>query len=167
MPQLTYTNAPAVALAGMLADAPEQCSITSKPASEAIPPGVACVLDSAGTVSLPKGTGALPPNGTGSLVGVSVYLSASPPGSYQIGDMVPMVRKGRIWAHFVGTGATENEAMQICHASDNTNSELANRGFFSDIAASTTAGQEKTLFARGVARDGVGSTLALVEMNLP
>lgn len=168
MAQTTYSNDLTEALAGMLADSNGAEEITSRAASEAIPAGRACVLDAGGTVSLPKtATAVLPTSGTGSLVGISVYTSASPAGGYQIGDMVPLVKRGRVWADFTGTGATENETMQICHASDDSNSELANRGKFSDAAASTTAGHEKTAQTRLRALGGISTTLAKIEINLP
>jgi hypothetical protein len=163
--QTSYTTDLTAAVAGMLADNGPQ-EIGSAPAAEAIPFGCAVVIKSDGTVELPKNTGALPATGAGSLVGVSIYKNHVPAGGYAAGDMVPFLRKGRIWARFTGTAATYNEAMQIRHASDNSNSELAHRGTFTDAAASTTVGQEKTAFSKGIARDGL-TGLALMDLNLP
>lgn len=165
MSQTSYSLDPSVALAGMLADGGPN-DIVSYPASEVIEPGRAVVLDAAGTVSLPKNTGALPASGNGSLKGVAIYVDARGPGAYQVGEMVPLLRKGRIWAQFAGTGATDNELMQVRHASDDSNSELQHRGKFTDAAASTTVGQEKTAFAKGIALGG-DTNLVKLEVNFP
>ncbi len=165
MSQTSYSLDPSVAIAGMLADGTEP-DVTSYPASEVIEAGRAVVLDAGGTVSLPKNTGALPANGNGSLKGVAIYVSARGPGAYQIGEMVPILRKGRIWAQFAGTGPTDQEAMQVRHASDDSNSELQHRGKFTDAAASTTVGQEKTAFTKGISLGG-DTSLVKLDVNFP
>lgn len=160
MPQTTYADAPTIALAGMLADSGNY-DISSYPAAEDIPPGRLCEIKSDGTIELPKGTT------LGNPAGVSCYLSMSPPGGYKAGDMVPCVRKGRVWADFTGTGATDGEAVKVRHASDDSNSEAQHRGKFTDAAASVTVGQEKSAFSRAVFRQGISTTLAKVDVNFP
>jgi hypothetical protein len=163
MPQTSYSLAPAVALAGMLADHGDK-EITSRPAAEVIPPGRAVVIKSDGTVELPKTAGAaIPASGTGSLLGIAFYENYAPAGGYQIGDMVPILRKGRVWVDFSGTLATDNEAVNISHSS----TVDTDRGKFTDAATSTTAGSEITAFSKGIARGNAGAALACVEINLP
>lgn len=161
MPQTTYADAPTSALAGMLADSGPK-DIASYPASEVIPPGRVCVLKSDGTCELPKNTGAMPTSGAGAPIGISTYLSMAPPGGYQIGDMVPLVRKGRVWAEFTGTGASDLEVMNVSHSS----TTATHRGKVTDAATATTAGSEVSALPTAVARKGI-TGLALVEINLP
>lgn len=161
MPQTSYAASPTIAVAGMLADTGDK-DIASYPAAEVIPAGRVCVLKSDGTCELPKNEGALPTSGAGAPIGVSCYLSASPPGGYQIGDMVPLVRKGRVWAEFEGTGATDLEVMNVRHSS----TVATHRGKVTDAATSTSEGVEISALPRTVARKGT-TGLALVEVNLP
>lgn len=161
MSQTSYTTDLTAAISGMLADnGPKE--IDAKPAAEVIPPGRGVTLKSDGTVELPKDAA------LANLFGVSVYRSSAPPGGYQIGDMVPILRKGRIWADFTGTGATELEQMKLRHASTDGASQAQHRGKFTDAAADVDAGEEVTAIpTTGVVSRGGATGLVKLELNLP
>lgn len=160
MPQTVYTEAIlARAVAGMIADQNERAEITSYPASELIPAGRACELQADGTLKLPQSTT------LGNVKGVSIYQASRPPIAYQIGEMVPLMRRGRIWAEFTGSGATDGETLRIEHST----TTATDRGKFTDKAISAVAGTEVDAFAKGECRGGQATPalLALVDLNLP
>ncbi len=156
MPQTSYANDLSVALPGQLAD-DGTYDILSYAAAEEIPPGRQCVLNSSGTLELPQDTGYSKP------VGVSCYLSARPPGAYAIGEMVPCVRRGRVWADTTGSAPG-----QLVEANVNHSSTVAtHRGKFTTTAISAGAGTEIS-DAGPVSFIKAGTTnLALVEVNFP
>ncbi len=157
MPQTTYTNDLSASLAGMLAD-DGAYDIVSYAAAEAIPPGRQCVLNSSNTLELPQDTSYAKP------VGVSCYLSASPPGTYAIGDMVPCVRRGRVWAETTGSAPG-----QLVEANVNHSSTVAtDRGKFTTSVVSAGVGTE-VADAGPVAfvKPAASGNLALVEVNFP
>lgn len=160
MAQLTYPLTRSVAVAGMLADGWNGQDITSFPALEVIEAGRAVeVVVASGGVRLPASTGDVLPL----LAGVAVYKDTSPPGGYQIGDMVPVLRKGRVWAQFSGTGATELEDARVYHSS----TIATNRGKFTDAAADATATTEVSTNVAKFRGKSNSATLALVDLNLP
>jgi hypothetical protein len=160
--QTSYQQDLSVALAGMIADG-DVADITSYAASEAIPYGRVVVVDTGGTCSLPKTAGAMPTSGVGSPLGVSIYDSAGNPGGFQIGDMVPVLRRGKVWAEFSGTAASDNTVLNV----SNSSTVATNRGKFTDAATSTTAGSEVSAMPRTVAKQLSGTTLVRVDINIP
>lgn len=161
--QTSYQQDLSIAVAGMFADGDQDTSVTSYPASEVILPGRVCVVKADGTCELPKTAGAMPTSGAGSVLGVSLYADSAPPGGYQIGDMVPILRRGKVWAEFVGTAATDLQVLNI----KNSSTIATDRGKFTTDATSTTAGVEVSAAPRTVARKMSGTTLVKVDINIP
>jgi hypothetical protein len=160
--QTTYQQDLSVAIAGMIADG-DVSDLTSYAASEAIPYGRVVVVDAGGTCSLPKTAGAMPTSGVGSPLGVSVYDSAGNPGGFQIGDMVPVLRRGKVWVEFTGTAAADNAALNV----KNSSTIATDRGKLTDVATSVSVGVEISAMPRTVAKQLVGTTLVRVDINLP
>lgn len=158
--QLTYGLDHVVATPGQIGDASNAAEYTSFPASEAIPFGRFVEVPAGGTTCrLPQGTG----QEINGLVGVSVYRDAMPPGGYQIGDEVTILRRGRIWVEFNGTGATELEDARVKHSS----TIVTHRGKATDAAADGTATTEISGVNGKFRGANSLSTVALVEINLP
>jgi hypothetical protein len=133
--------------------------------SEAIPPGRVVELHTDGKLRLPQGTGA----DIAKPVGVSCYRAAIEPNSgngYAIGEYVPVLRRGQIWADLV-SGATVSAlaAANVYHSS----TVATNRGKVGSAAEAAGAGVEIDalsgfLFLRD---DGASSpALALLEVSL-
>lgn len=175
--QLTYSLYPPQADPGMLADN-EVNHILSFPAAEAINPGV-CVEVAADGVSVqqPQQTGS-----TFSPVGISILLTAREGlgasntttqnggngngGVYAAGDMVPVLRRGAIFAYWKGTTQTGYASPNVYHSS----TIATDRGKLTDAATSSSAGVEiaaapVTIQLRQ-ALTGSGN-IALVEVNMP
>lgn len=165
MSQTSYTLDHAVAYAGQIADVWLAQDLTSFPASEVIPAGRMCEV-TAGKARLAQSTTQDVVAGVG-VGGVSVYNAMAIAGGYQIGDMVPLLRKGRIWVDFVGTGATELEDAKYKHFSVTA----TDRGKFTDAASAAGADAEVSSIV-GKFRDrpagpGGSPAIACVELNLP
>lgn len=167
MPQTTYTNDNAIAIAGMIADTSDPHTIETFVNGEgsALPAGLLVTIKSDGTVELPKATSST----VNAVVGVTVYDASAPPGGAAIGGLVQVMRKGKIWAQYHGTVPANFAAPNVMHASDNTGSELAFRGMVTATATSTSAGVEITALGGGIlARDqDTADTLVVLELNLP
>ncbi len=171
MAQTSYSLDPAVGLPGMPADTGYN-DIRSYPCSEDIPFGVLCELAS-GKVRRCQQSG----SGLGStVVGVSVYDPAreqqvpsagTGAGSYKSGEMVPLLRKGRVFAQWNGTTQTALTQPNVNHPSSSDPSGI--RGVFTDASTSTTAGSEITQCPASIlmVRDTGSTSLCLVEINLP
>jgi len=160
MPQTTYLTDRAIAVAGQLADGGNDIHIATWPASEVIPFGLAVEVVS-GKVRLPQSTG----QEIATFGGVAMYKDMAVPGGYAIGDMVPVLRKGRIWG--VGsstlTGATELEDAKVSHSS----TVATDRGKFTDAASAATAGSEISGVVAKFRGSKSTTALVLVELNLP
>lgn len=161
LPQTTYNQFASVAVAGMLYDGVLNTDKCAYPASEVIPFGRACEVVN-GAVRLCQGTTQEVPN----LIGVSIYKDAHYAGGYQIGEMVPLLRKGRIWVELAAgtTGAVELEGANVSHSS----TIPTDRGKFTDAAANGTAGTEiSSAVGKFRTSKATGATgLAVVELNL-
>lgn len=160
--QTAYSTTMTLAVAGQLADLYQDYDIVSYLCSENIPFGCGVVLDTStdangNTVMLPKGTSST----IGTLVGVAMYvdtLEQQLPGTTNIGHkagtVIPVVRKGRIYAAFAAvstlTAITPLGNPNIFHASDNSNSEAQYRGMFTTDSTATSAGLEITACPAGV-----------------
>lgn len=163
MSQTVYNLERAVAVAGLLADNGPY-DVVSYPAGENIEPGRVVVLDTDGTVGVPSATTLT------KVVGVAMYRpsveQAVGGGSagYKTGEMVSVLRKGRIWAQFTGGTQVALGAVNVHHSS----TTATNRGKFTNTVTSATAGAEITAGPEGVLTHKVGtSTLVQVSLNLP
>ncbi len=172
--QLSYSLVPAEAEPGALADN-EVNHIVGLPAAEAINPGrglematdgasVQQVQQTSSTLNL-IGFALLQPVREG--VGNSNLSTVSGSGApYNIGDMVPVLRKGAMFAEWKGTTQTSFGKPNMYHSS----TLAADRGKLTDTSTSTGAGVEIAACPSGVqlrkARTGSGN-IALVEVNLP
>lgn len=160
------------ALAGQLADEADLV-IDSYPANEAIAPGLVVVLSADGIhCELPKTAGALATSGPGSIIGIAAYKAMAPtqnpivtPTGYQIGDIVQVVRRGRVWASFSGTGpVTDSQVLNVRNPSTGT---ITTRGMVTDAATSTVAGSEVSVMpALTVAREQTGGATGIVKMAI-
>jgi len=173
--QTTYQQFPAFAEPGQLADLAYN-EIHSFPAAEVINPGRVVELASDGlSCQQVQATG----NQAPTALGISVLLTAregqGPVGvtpfgiqgvTYQIGDMVPVLMRGRIYAEWKGTTQTALAEPKVYHSS----TTATDRGKLTDAAASGTAGSEVSLtgnqFRVRQALPGSGN-IVLVDVNLP
>lgn len=189
--QTSYVRTLDVGVPGMLADLNLDSRVVSFPAGETIPFGRLCEVDSAGNLHLVHGGSAVA-SANSAIAGVSVFdvareqVLATTGGSagngyYNSGDMVPVMRKGRIF------GAWDNSGTQLVYGAVNvhtlsTTDTNGVRGVFSNGAVNTTAGSEITacpaeiITVRNVAtltpQRGAASAndyeyVCLLEVNLP
>jgi hypothetical protein len=156
MSQTTYSTDLSVALPGMLADNGDK-DIVAYPSAEDIPPGRQCVLNSEGKLELPQDTSYAKP------VGVSCYLSAAPISLYKAGDMVPCVRRGRVWAETTGSAPGQLVEANVNHSS----TTATHRGKFTTSAVSASAGSEIADAGPVTFTKAGASGLAIVECNFP
>lgn len=144
----TSYGAPAKAIAGQLDTKHGESDILSCVAGEDIPYGRVVEWDATNRVIvLPKSTT------LGSIVGISLYpvtndstiltgtLTTNAFG-YKAGQVVPVLRRGRVNAEVTGTAGTELAAANVAHASTDGSSNLRNRGKLTASATSVTAGAE-------------------------
>jgi hypothetical protein len=161
MPQLTAPILPVIGIPGMLADNARKLAIVGYPCSEPIPAGRLCEVVN-GVLRLCQTTGA----SLGNVVGVSVYIGLKESTSvFAVGDLVPVVRIGRVWAEWNGTTQTEYSVPNVNHSS----TVATNRGMITDAATSAVAGSEVSPAPNpGVRiwRPGI-ATACIVEVNLP
>lgn len=176
--QLTYNQFPAFAQPGQLADLAYQ-EIVSFPAAEVIQPGRLLELASDGiSVQQVQDTGntsGVASNVVGfsvlvtaresqGAVGVTGYGVGGP--AYQIGEMVPVLMRGRIYAEWKGTTQTAFAQPNVYHSSTLT----ADRGKLTDAVASGTAGSEISSAGHYIrvrqALPGSGN-IVLVDVNTP
>ena len=158
--QTAYTVLPAVGLNGQILDDGFNL-ITSYPASELISVGRLCEVVG-GLLRMCQTAGA----NLGNVVGVSAYIGAREPGQFQIGDMVPVLRRGKIFAEWNGTTQVEFATPNVNHSS----TLAVSRGMFTDAVASAVAGSEISVAPTPglieVRPTGMATT-CLVELNLP
>jgi hypothetical protein len=174
MPQTTYALDSNPGLPGMVQDGSDVQEVVSYPAAEAIPFGRMLELDSGGTkVQLAQGTG----QQIAKPVGVSVYDATKMPGDatlaglgyssgYSVGDLVKVLRKGRIYAEFSGTTDAALATANVYHSS----TIATNRGKFTDVAGAAGAGVEVADAVGSKFVKPVNATVAglcIVEINLP
>lgn len=166
MPQTNnYTLLNTGAVPGMIVDGHDDSIVVQWVASEVIPFGVAVELDSTGTkVQLPKqiGTNIAQP------AGISMYPTTYEPNAtgYQIGDLVEVVRKGRVAVTTVGTAIAQTDALTAANVS-HSSTTATDRGKFTKSATSGTAGSEiGDIGVKWIGPTGI-TNLAIVEINLP
>ena len=138
MAQTTYNRDYAKAVPGMMSkDAGS--FVVSYPAAEDIPPGRIVVLNSDGKVELPQDTTFTKP------VGVSVYspsnMQPAVPAAgfvYKSGDMVPCLRRGRVYADQDGGSPSALTEANVKHST----TVATHRGKVTASATSAGAGTE-------------------------
>lgn len=161
MPQTSYSLDPATVVPGQVIDAGDDTHIEPFIAAEVIAPGLGVELTSDGKgVQLPQGTG----TGISAFAGFAVFKDAREPGSYAIGDIVPVLRKGRIAANCVGsTTITALGAANVSHSS----TLATDRGKITSAATSGTAGSEVASVGAIFRKDPGVTNVAIIEVNLP
>lgn len=172
--QQTYNQFPAFAQPGQLADLAYN-EIVYFPAAEVIQPGVAVELaadgiscqqaQQTGSTFAPVGVSVLITAREGSgAVGITPYGVGGP--QYNIGDSVPVLMRGRIYAAWQGTTQTAFGMPNAFHSSTTPTT----RGVFTDTATSTVAGSEVAnaghQFRVRQALPGSGN-IVLLDVNLP
>ncbi len=156
--QTAYNNIPDIAVPGMLADENLDSKVLSFVAAETIYPGRLCQVDSAGGLHLVNGASNVIAGNDGNsaacqLAGVSILdvareqLLAAASGSagnayYQSGEMVPVMRKGRVFAAWDNSGTQGIFKTPLVWHPSTTDTNLL-RGVFSNTATSSVvAGSE-------------------------
>lgn len=182
--QTSYANFPAFAQPGQLADL-TYCEIQSFPAAEVINPGRLVELASDG-LSCQQVQDAGVDTPPAKMLGISLLQDAREGAGavgiqaygvgglqYQIGDTVPVLMRGRVYAEWSGTtqpafqnGANGSGALHVYSSS----TTAANRGKFTDVAVSAVAGSEVSYAGQGIrvrqALTGSGN-IVLLDINLP
>lgn len=160
IPQITYSKVPAVAFAGQLGDVGSGSKdIESRAAEEAFDCGIFVVAGASGsTCQKITAAGEVVSH---KLLGVAIYQAVVAPNKggsglrYVAGDMVPILKKGRVWVKVVEAAVTADSLPYIKH----TTGEI--RGTADAGATIVPASMVKVLI--GADPGGV----ALVEVNLP
>ncbi len=165
MSQTTYNRVRSAAVAGMLVDLTE-CVIESFVALEDIPPGrmVEWNASSKG-IQLPQGTGFSLPVGMSCFDPTNMQPAIPAAGFvYKLGDMVPVLRRGKIWAAFSGGTPALFSPANVKHSS----TVATNRGMVTASATSSVAGSEIAAIGPSDFRSLEGPTgLIQVEVSLP
>ncbi len=179
--QQTYSQFPAFAVPGQLADL-AYAETQSYPAYEIIQPGRVVMMASDGlSIQQAQQSSADTSfgSGTAGAVGISLLQTAregsgafniTPYGvggpQYNIGDSVPVLQRGRVYAEWKGTTQTVM-GMPNVYCSSTT---VTDRGKLTDAAIATTTGSEIANAGHAVrirqALPGTGS-IVLVDCNFP
>lgn len=164
-PQTSYSLDNPATQPGQLLDNDSDVKIVPFIANEDIPFGIGLEFEATGTkVQRPRGTGAP----VAQFAGVSVYKDTLEPGGYKAGDVVDVLRKGRVAVTTVGTAIAQTDALTAANVSHSSTTD-ADRGKFTKGATSGTAGSEVGDVGAKWARKAPSgiSNLAYVELNLP
>jgi hypothetical protein len=151
--QTAYNLNPDIAVPGQIADLSLDNHIVSFPAGEVIEFGRAVEVDSNGVAWKVKGAGAS--LAAGKFAGVTVFdlareqQMASTGGSsglagYQVGEMVPVMRKGRIYGCWDGGTGSFSQGVFVTPNINHSSTTDANniKGTFTGNATSSTVGSE-------------------------
>lgn len=181
--QTTYSQFFQTAQIGQYADLALNV-LTTFPAAEVINPGRAVELASDGvSVQQVQGTSAAEDGGTHiykRILGFAVLRTAregagavgvTPYGvggvAYQLGELVPVLSRGRIYAEWKGTTQVAfSQSLKVYHSS----TVSTDRGKVTDAALSTTAGSEVSYLGQAIqTRYTVLNTgpVVLIDVNLP
>lgn len=96
--------------------------------------------------------------------GVAIYKDMLEPGGYVQGNLVPVMRKGQIWAIYSGTSIpTDLQDAKVSHSS----TVATANGTFTDAASAATAGSEVTGALAKFSGKSSTLTLVLVELDIP
>jgi hypothetical protein len=174
--QVTYQQFPNFAVPGQLADLAYN-EIQSFPAAEVINPGrmVEMASDGLSIQQVQAATTTAIPNSVGiavlltaregqGAVGVTAYGVQGP--TYQAGEMVPVLMRGRVYAEWKGTTQTNFSMPNVYHSG----TTATDRGKFTDASPSASSGTEVSnagnFYRVRQALPGTGS-IVLVDVNLP
>jgi len=172
-PQLAVTQNNPAAVAGQVLHYDGDTHIVEAIAAEIIPYGVGVELDATGLkVQNPKGTGQTPTQ----FAGIATYPALDQPviggvgvGGYQAGDIVKLMRKGRVAIQTVGAAVVATDALTIAGLS-HSSTIATDRGKATKSALNGTAGTEigdvGIKWSRSPVLSGT-TNLAAVEINLP
>ncbi len=162
--QTTYSVFPVEAYAGQLGDV-QDGFIASYICSEDVSPGKVLELNTDGTVRPAQGTGSGLP-----LAGVSVLKTAqsstaplSTNVTFKSGDVVPVLRRGRIWASFNGGSPAKGDSLNVKHSS----TVATYRGFVTGTTTSTGSGTEIANAYVQLSKLNAAGDLALIDVNYP
>jgi hypothetical protein len=156
IPQTNYTNFPAAALAGQLADLMWGKHVDSMAADVDLDCGLFLVLGASyGRCKIPTATGQV----TNNLQGVALYEAVKEPylttARFKARDMIPVLRRGRVWVPVVSVTVTDDVIPYIIHTGSDA-------GKIRGDNTNATAAPSGVKVLRGAAAGG----LALVEVNL-
>jgi hypothetical protein len=177
--QQTYNQFPAFAQPGQLADL-AYAEIVSFPAYEVIQPGRMVEMATDGLSVQQVQDASMDTQLTTISVGFSLLITAressgaygiTPYGvggpQYNIGDSVPVLQRGRMYAEWKGTTQVAfSAAMNVYHSS----TIATDRGKITDAAAASTTGSEISPLGPGVrCRQVLPNTgnIVLIDVNLP
>lgn len=180
-PQTDYSLQPQIAVAGQLYKYSTSDEFVDYVASSAITPGQLCevVAATSGSASqedtvrpAQSAAGALKP-----LAGVAIYKDPRAPalgfafpgggGTFNVGDRVPLLRKGRIYANWTGAASGQSSLIGVNYYHSTTPATGVN-GSFTVAATAATTGAEVDVATGCRLLKSIGSTtLCLVEVNLP
>jgi len=162
--QTAYNLEPDIAVPGQLAEQNLDDKVESFPAGEAIEFGRLLEVDqTTGAVWKTAGTGAALVSSGRKLAGVSVndvareqQLAAtggsSGKGHYQVGEMVPVLRKGHIYACWDGGTGSFGQGVYVVPNVNHSSTTDANnlKGTFTGNATSSSAGSEVAAAPAGI-----------------
>lgn len=159
--QTSYVFEPAVAIEGMIADSGVRDVISRLLESSASDAGLFHVKGTAtDQTKLPAAAGDV----TNFLQGVSVYepmrAATATADRLRAKDMVPLLRRGRIWVKVAGTALVDNGPVFVTHSG-------ADAG---KVSGAVGAGPDATAVPNGAAKcikGGAPGALALIDLNLP
>ena len=176
--QQTYNQFPAFAQPGQIADL-SYAEIASYPASEVINPGRLLMLYSDG-LSVMQAQSTADTQLTTKLMGVSCLITARESSGafgitaygvggpqYNIGDSVPVLQRGRMYAEWKGTTQV---AFSVAMNMYSSSTIATDRGKITDAVVSAGAGTEISLIGVGVrTRQTLPNTgnIVLIDVNLP
>lgn len=177
--QQTYAQFPAFAQPGQLADL-ANAEIASYAASEVINPGRLLMFDATGLQVKQAQESGADTQLTTVLAGVSLLVTARQGSgavgltayglggiAYQVGETVPVLQRGRVYAEWKGTTQVAYSVGMNVYCSSTT---ATDRGKVTDAVASAVAGSEVSLIGVGVrTRQTLPNTgnIVLIDINLP
>lgn len=165
-PQTSFSEFPAEAFEGLVVNGLVQDGyIASYVCDGDVIPGRDLELTTAGKVRMPQGTGAGLP-----LAGMSVLKTTSPSSqpiaasnNYKDGDVVPVLRRGRIWCAFTGGSPNPGDSLNVNHSS----TTATDRGKLTASGTDTTSGSEIAAAFVQLVKLSASGTMALVDVNYP
>jgi hypothetical protein len=177
--QQTYNQFPAFAQPGQLADL-AYAEIVNFPAAEVIQPGRGVMMATDGLSIQQMQESGADTQITTTLVGFSLLNTARESSGafnitaygvggpqYNIGDSVPVLQRGRMYAEWKGTTQVAFSTAMNMYCSSTL---AADRGKITDAVVSAGAGTEISLIGRGVrCRQVLPNTgnIVLIDVNLP
>jgi len=164
MSQTTYNRSRAKAVPGLISEEMDNF-VVSYPAAEDIPPGRLVVLNSDGALELPQDTSFAKPVGVSAFSPTNQQAAIPADGFlYKEGDMVPVVRRGRVWAEV--SSSSEPEALVEANVKHSSTTST-HRGKFTTNAVSSSSGAEVADAGPVLFVMKESTSLWLVELGFP